>query len=514
MVYAYAPLGLKGKLVQVEVDICGSIPGVEIVGLPSSEVKEARERVKIAIRKSGFVWPQKKILINLAPADVKKQGSGFDLPIALGILIATKQIAGFEHAVMSCGELQLNGTIRPITAGLSAVIAALEYGITHFVFHESNTKEGSITQHGSYLTIGHLSELQQSYTWSTSGGLCDEIDGHDSLIENTNGVGMADLSYSKSLKRVMTIAAAGRHNVLLCGPPGTGKTASAIRLASLLPKLSFAESLEVSSLYSQSGISIEKKGLIQQRPVRIPHHTASVEGMIGSSSSNALGEISLAHLGVLLLDEAPEFKARVLQALREPLDQHTVLISRAGQKWECPADFQLLLTTNLCPCGNFGKPQSLGEWCMCSEQEIFRYWKKIGAALWDRIDIKFSTQYRTQGKEENKLVRLHDMVQRKIAVRNASDIQKQRYEEAHLHNRWNSRCPSDRVYSLFSFSKEAHRSIQHALTSLGISERRKVVLYRVAQTIADVENEISICKQHVDEAVQLVNFKQQQMYGT
>ena len=164
-----------------------------------------------------------------------------------------------------------------------------------------------------------------------------------------------------------------------------------LELASLLPKLSFSESLELSSLYSQNGISIEKKGIIQQRPVRIPHHTASMEGMIGSSSSNALGEISLAHLGVLLLDEAPEFKARVLQALREPLDQHTVLISRAGQKWECPADFQLVLTTNLCSCGNFGKPQNLGEWCMCSEQEVFRYWKKIGAALWDRIDIKFST---------------------------------------------------------------------------------------------------------------------------
>lgn len=506
MIYAFAPLGIKGKIVQVEVDIGGALPGVEIVGLPSSEVKEAKDRVKIGLRNSGFSWPKRRIFINLAPADVKKKGAGFDLPIALAILVVTKQIPEFESPVLAIGELQLNGNVRPVRGALPAIITALEQGIERFIAHRENTQECAVTRYGSYLSVHCLKDLQQARHWGRKAEGQDEDDNDEDIFNKRKQLSLADLSHCPYLKRAAQIAAGGRHNILFCGPPGTGKTASAIRISSLLPQLDFKDSLELSSLYSQNGHSLLNSGLITERPLRIPHHTASVEGMIGSSTTSSLGEISLAHHGILLLDEAPEFRGRVLQSLREPLDQHRVLISRAGQKWDCPADFQLVLTTNLCPCGNQGKPQNSGEWCLCSEQEVFRYWKKIGGALWDRIDIKFATSYRQTVVEESLTQRYHDMVQKKQAVIRAVEIQKERYRAAGLEDRWNARCPSEKL-QLFRLSSEAHAALQTALSTLGISERRKAVLYRVSQTIADLAADDYITETHISEAVELVNFK-------
>ncbi|XP_060084911.1 uncharacterized protein YifB-like [Ylistrum balloti] len=356
---------MRGKIVQVEVDICGNFPIVEIVGLPSSEVKESRDRIKIAIKNSGFIWPLKRILINLAPADIKKQGAGFDLPIALAILSVTEQISAFSQPILAVGELQLNGNVRPVLGALAMALSAIEQGIEHFVVHKDNARECSITQRAHFFEITQLIDMQKQYTWQQSKDR--DANGITQAEGFFSSPSLADLSHCNALKRTIQIAAAGKHNVLFSGPPGTGKTAGAIRIPSLLPDLSFDDSLELSALYSQNGFSLGARGLLTRRPVRIPHHTATVEGMVGSGASHSLGEITLAHCGILLLDEAPEFKMKVLQALREPLDQQYVTISRAGHKWDYPADFQLILTTNLCPCGNLGKSQHSKEWCLCSE---------------------------------------------------------------------------------------------------------------------------------------------------
>ncbi len=515
MVFAFAPLGIGGKIVQIEVEICGHFPSVDIIGLPSSEVREARERVKAAIKNSGFSWPQRRILINLAPADVRKQGSGFDLPIAMAILVATQQVARPSHPILALGELQLNGAVRPVHASLSAAITGLEQGIEHFVLHQQNFQACKVTGHGRYHCVETLKDMQNGFRWKKIPKKKDSED--ENVFDALNGgqqLTLLDLSHCNEMKRAVQVAAAGRHNILFSGPPGTGKTACALRIASLLPKLSLQASLELSALYSQSGDFLSEPKLIEERPVRVPHHTASVEGTIGSSTTNSLGEISLAHHGVLLLDEAPEFKAKVLQALREPLDQHQVLISRVGQKLRCPADFQLVLTTNLCPCGNLGKPRSSNEWCLCSEQEIFRYWKKIGAALWDRIDLKCAAKYRDLRFEEDRTHRVHDFLERRVSVLQAAKIQKERYKEAGIKQEWNSRCPCENIGALFRISKDARSSMESALIRLGISERRKIVLQRVSQTIADLSQDSYVCTAHIEEALGLVDFKPFALFTT
>ena len=511
MVYSYASLGYEGVIVSIEVDMTNSIPGLEIVGLPASEVREARDRVKIAIRNSGFHWPSKRILVNLSPADIKKQGAGFDLAIALSILELTGQIKKFEVPVLALGELQFNGQVRPVPHILSAALCGVDNSISHFIVPKENQNEIHSIKGSKHHTITHLKELSDDIVYHTHNEL--ETETHN-VGENTENVvlypshckSLSDLSYCDELKRVIQIVAAGRHNLYLSGAPGTGKTASAIRIPSLLPKLSYDDSLELSRIYSCGSShnlymqhnSKSKTPLIEERPIRIPHHTASVEAIVGSSTGVSPGEISLAHNGVLILDEAPEFKMHVLQSLREPMDSHVVHISRAGRKWSWPADFQLVLTSNLCPCGNLGKSEDSEYWCLCSEKEIFRYWKRIGGALWDRIDIKFKTKYHDTRKAEPLEHRVAHMNRISKSVCDAIEIQKIRY--ADTENVWNSRCSSVHIMDMCKFSSDEDNFLYKLLQKKRVSERGKLLLLRVARTIADLDGMDTVKTSHLEES--------------
>lgn len=531
MVYGFAAMGYDGILVSIEVDMNNSIPGLEIVGLASNEVKESKERVRIAIRSSGFHWPGMKIFVNLSPADVRKRGAGFDLPIALAILGASDQVDLNLVEVMGLGELQFNGRVRPVKHVLAASSCAVMNNIDKMIVSSENAPEVFALKDINCCVVDDLAELRSRLHFKTreefETGL-EVIAEHDiSFDEEINDdavaktgkkvLALSDLSFCDALKRAVQVVAAGRHNIHFCGVPGSGKTASAMRIPSLLPALSYEESLEISKIYASCNVyyksassqhenEIQGKvrtcnNLIEERPIRMPHHTASVEGIIGSAVKMMPGEISLAHTGVLILDEAPEFKMSILQALREPMDSHEVNISRSGHKWQCLADFQLVLTSNLCPCGNLGKSNTSGQWCLCSEREIFNYWKRIGGAIWDRIDVKFKTKLNTDNKSEpvedrvRKEKKMYDEVQGAIA------IQQERAKKSGI--MWNGRYRLMDIDKYSLIDEQCRNVIQKAVLAHGASERGRIIVSRVARTIADLEGSSHVHISHIEEAIAL-----------
>ncbi len=524
-VYSYVPGGYAGDLVSVEVDIRRGIPSTDIVGLPDNAVREARERVRVALRKAALEYPPDRVLINLAPAGVRKIGASFDLAIAVAVLEASGQLSpagehGRPTAVLVLGELQLDGTVRGVRGVLSAVAAATERGIDHALVPSENLREARALRRGTVAGAdrlqeavgvlatgfsagnpsagrrGRLSDLACAAGASDAGAAPPRPDG--------NIVDYAELRGQARFKRALELAAAGRHNLIVVGPPGSGKTMGVRALPSVAPELDQSESLEVTRIYSRAGLLGGGADLFRRPPFRAPHHTASLQGIVGGGRDLLPGEISLAHRGVLFLDEAAEFRKNVLQSLREPAEERRIVIARAGHTYWYPADFQLVLAANPCPCGYFGHPTRM---CTCSMAEVTRYWKRLGGPLMDRIDVRVRVDPRASDGASREAesqdgrgepAGSSEEMQRRIVE--ATRRQRDRYRgEAYSSN---AGVPASHLRRHARVSPENEDVVERAAEKLSLSSRAVVSVLRMARTIADLDASPDVKRQHLLEAVQ------------